>query len=80
METNRCVLEVLKYLEAKDIRDGYDERVLSRLYGSFAVYRFFGEDLRQTLRQRRTAASRNGVVGSGRGGANAPRPEGTAGT
>jgi DNA replication protein DnaC len=67
-------------LEAKDIRDGYDERVLSRLYGAFAVYRFYGEDLRQTLRQRRTSASRNIASGSGRGGATTPRPGGTAGT
>ncbi len=67
-------------LEAKDIRDGYDERVLSRLYGAFAVYRFYGEDLRQTLRQRRSTASRPSSSGTGRGGATAPRLEGTAGT
>ncbi len=55
-------------LEAKNIiRDTYDERVLSRLYGGFAIYRFFGEDLRQTQRLRR-APSRPAR----------PRPEGPA--
>jgi DNA replication protein DnaC len=59
-------------LEAKDIRDAYDERVLSRLTGGFAIYRFFGEDLRQTLRQRRAPARGGAAVRS-------PRPEGTEG-
>lgn len=36
-----------------DLRDTYDERVLSRLVGNFAVYRFFGEDVRLVLNRRR---------------------------
>ncbi len=40
------------------LRDTYDERLLSRLVGGFAVYRFFGEDIRMTQnRRRRRAAS-----------------------
>lgn len=35
------------------LRDTYDERVLSRLVGNFAVYRFFGEDIRLVLNRRR---------------------------
>ncbi len=35
------------------LRDTYDERLLSRLLGNFAVYRFFGEDVRIELSRRR---------------------------
>lgn len=35
------------------LRDTYDERVLSRLVGNFALYRFFGEDVRMVLNRRR---------------------------
>ncbi len=35
------------------LRDHYDERLLSRLVGGFAVYRFFGEDIRLQLNRRR---------------------------
>ncbi|NLO34902.1 MAG: ATP-binding protein [Clostridiaceae bacterium] len=35
------------------LRDHYDERLLSRLVGGFAVYRFFGEDVRLALNRRR---------------------------
>lgn len=35
------------------LRDQYDERLLSRLVGGFAVYRFFGEDVRLELNRRR---------------------------
>ncbi|NLM78517.1 MAG: ATP-binding protein [Ruminococcaceae bacterium] len=35
------------------LRDQYDERLLSRLVGGFAVYRFFGEDIRLELNRRR---------------------------
>jgi DNA replication protein DnaC len=37
------------------LRDQYDERLLSRLVGSFAVYRFFGEDIRLQISRRRRA-------------------------
>lgn len=37
------------------LRDHYDERLLSRLVGGFAVYRFFGEDVRLALNRRRRA-------------------------
>ncbi len=47
-------------LEPKDIRDAYDERVLSRLLGGFASYRFFGEDLRQAVRRRKTPSRPKG--------------------
>ncbi len=40
-------------VEANLIRELYDERLLSRLYGGFAVYRFIGEDVRFVLNQRR---------------------------
>ena len=37
------------------LRDTYDERLLSRLMGSFAIYRFFGADVRlERNRRRRT--------------------------
>ena len=35
------------------LRDQYDERLLSRLVGGFAVYRFFGEDVRLQINRRR---------------------------
>jgi len=35
------------------LRDTYDERLLSRLMGSFAIYRFFGPDVRLELGRRR---------------------------
>ncbi len=35
------------------LRDHYDERLLSRLVGGFAVYRFFGADVRLELNKRR---------------------------
>lgn len=35
------------------LRDTYDERLLSRLVGGFAVYRFFGEDVRLVQSRRR---------------------------
>ena len=40
-------------VEAGLMREVYDERLLSRLYGGFAVYRFIGEDVRFVLNQRR---------------------------
>lgn len=40
--------------DPSSLRDTYDERILSRLVGQFAIYRFFGEDLRLAQnRQRR---------------------------
>jgi DNA replication protein DnaC len=38
--------------EPSSLRDTYDERLLSRLVGGFAVYRFFGEDVRLALNRR----------------------------
>ncbi|MCD8498479.1 MAG: hypothetical protein LRY35_00260 [Clostridiales bacterium] len=35
------------------LRDTYDERLLSRLMGSFAIYRFFGPDVRLEQGRRR---------------------------
>jgi DNA replication protein DnaC len=35
------------------LRETYDERLLSRLLGSFAIYRFFGPDVRLVLSRRR---------------------------
>lgn len=35
------------------LRDHYDERLLSRLVGGFAVYRFFGQDVRLEQNRRR---------------------------
>lgn len=35
------------------LRDAYDERLTSRLLGSFAIYRFFGHDVRLELNRRR---------------------------
>jgi DNA replication protein DnaC len=43
-------------VEAGLMRELYDERLLSRLYGGFAVYRFIGEDVRFILNQRRRQA------------------------
>ena len=39
------------------LRDTYDERLLSRLMGGFAVYRFFGDDVRMALNRRRRSLS-----------------------
>jgi DNA replication protein DnaC len=39
--------------EPASLRDIYDERLLSRLVGGFAVYKFFGEDVRLALNRRR---------------------------
>jgi DNA replication protein DnaC len=39
--------------EPAALRDMYDERLLSRLVGGFAVYRFIGEDVRLTQNRRR---------------------------
>lgn len=39
--------------EPATLRDNYDERLLSRLVGGFAVYRFFGEDVRLAQNRRR---------------------------
>ncbi len=33
-------------IDPAQFRDQYDERLLSRLFGGFSVYRFFGDDLR----------------------------------
>lgn len=33
-------------LDSMDLMNFYDERVISRIYGNFAVYSFFGDDLR----------------------------------
>lgn len=38
------------------LRDTYDERLLSRLVGVFAVHRFFGEDVRMVQSRRRRQA------------------------
>lgn len=35
------------------LKDNYDERLLSRLMGSYSIYRFFGEDVRLQLSRRR---------------------------
>jgi len=43
-------------VEAGLMREQYDERLLSRLYGGFAVYRFIGEDIRFVLNQKRRQA------------------------
>ena len=48
---NRTVLS--SNVEAGLMRELYDERLLSRLYGGFAVYRFIGEDVRFVMNQRR---------------------------
>lgn len=47
---------IVTNLTAKDIRDTYDERVTSRLYGAFASWRLFGEDVRPAVRGQRTPA------------------------
>jgi len=39
-------------LDASSLSGLYDERVLSRIYGSFSVMRFFGEDLRHAIRSK----------------------------
>jgi len=39
------------------LRDTYDERLLSRLVGGFAVYRFFGDDVRLVMSRRRRVES-----------------------
>lgn len=39
--------------EPAALRDAYDERLLSRLMGGFAIYRFFGDDVRLLLNRRR---------------------------
>ncbi len=39
-------------LETSSLSALYDERVLSRIYGSFSILKFFGEDLRHILRMR----------------------------
>jgi DNA replication protein DnaC len=37
-------------LDTASLSSLYDERVLSRIFGNFSVLRFFGEDLRHTVR------------------------------
>jgi len=39
-------------LDTASLSTLYDERVLSRIYGSFSVLRFFGEDLRHVIRSK----------------------------
>lgn len=60
-------------VEANLMRELYDERLLSRLYGGFAVYRFIGEDVRFVLNQRRRQ-------GLGQPQGDAGMPAGTAGS
>jgi DNA replication protein DnaC len=43
--------------EPANLRDIYDERLLSRLVGGFAVYRFIGEDVRMVQNRRRRRAT-----------------------
>lgn len=40
-------------LTMTDLMNFYDERLISRIYGGFSVYKFFGEDLRLSLRRSR---------------------------
>ena len=40
-------------LTMTDLMNFYDERLISRIYGGFSVYKFFGEDLRLSLRKPR---------------------------
>jgi len=47
------------------LRDNYDERLLSRLVGGFAVYRFFSDDVRMVLNRRRRGQSPKGSPDSG---------------
>ena len=37
-------------LEMTDLMNFYDERLISRIYGAFSVYKFFGDDLRLRTR------------------------------
>lgn len=39
--------------DAAALKQVYDERLLSRLMGNFAIYRFFGDDIRLVLSRRR---------------------------
>ncbi len=39
--------------DPQGLRDAYDERLTSRLVGSFAIYRFFGNDVRLEINRRR---------------------------
>lgn len=39
-------------LDTSSLSSLYDERVLSRIYGSFSVLRFYGEDLRHVIRSK----------------------------
>ena len=34
-----------------DLMNYYDERLISRIYGGFSVYKFFGEDIRMIQRK-----------------------------
>lgn len=45
-------------VETGQMKRLYDERLLSRLYGGFAIYRFFGDDVRLVLSQRRRLGAR----------------------
>ena len=54
-----CRTVLSSNVEAGLMREIYDERLLSRLYGGFAVYRFIGDDVRFVLNQRRRQAREN---------------------
>ncbi|MBP8989444.1 MAG: ATP-binding protein [Clostridia bacterium] len=48
-----CKMILSSNADPAALRDQYDERLLSRLVGGFAVYRFFGEDVRLEINRRR---------------------------
>ena len=51
MDSNKKMI-ISTNLEASSLSALYDERVLSRIYGGFSVWKFFGDDLRHAIRSR----------------------------
>jgi DNA replication protein DnaC len=51
MDSNRKMI-ISTNLEASSLSSLYDERVLSRIYGGFSVWKFYGNDLRHAARTR----------------------------
>ena len=51
MDSNRKMI-ISTNLEASSLSSLYDERVLSRIYGGFSVWKFFGSDLRHAVRSK----------------------------
>ena len=51
MDSNKKMI-ISTNLEASSLSALYDERVLSRIYGGFSVWKFFGSDLRHAIRSK----------------------------